>query len=64
MTIVDDVDEPPELQKDMFWNQVAVIVALKEEFVLLQCFSTSIVLYSLISNCVSNINRYCQLLTG
>ena len=23
MTIVDDVDEPPELQKDMFWNQVA-----------------------------------------
>ena len=22
MTIVDDVEEPPELQKDIFWNQV------------------------------------------
>ena len=36
MTIVDDVDEPPELQKDMFWNQVAVVVA---SIVLLQYFS-------------------------
>ena len=22
VTIVDDVEEPPELQKDIFWNQV------------------------------------------
>ena len=26
MTIVDDVEEPPELQKDIFWNQVIEIV--------------------------------------
>ena len=29
MTIVDDVDEPPELQKDMFWNQVGGFSFLK-----------------------------------
>ena len=29
MTIVDDVDEPPELQKDMFWNQVATFLAVQ-----------------------------------
>ena len=41
MTIVDDVEEPPELQKDIFWNQVIEKVYFSGVSFLLTIFLTT-----------------------